>query len=94
MPHFVSVTFKIKDAFSSAMFIVHKGFDNTVSIPGGYVHNNEGHVECGLRLVQSLLRLRLEGHNELVLRYSSTILLGAANPIHHHSYQGELWLEE
>jgi hypothetical protein len=30
IPHFVSVIFKIRDAFSSTMFLVHKGADNTI----------------------------------------------------------------
>jgi hypothetical protein len=34
MPHFVSVIFKIRDAFSRAMFLVHNGTYNTISIPG------------------------------------------------------------
>jgi len=37
IPHFVSVIFKIKDTFSSTMFLVHNGTDDTISIPGGYV---------------------------------------------------------
>ena len=87
VPHFVSVMFKIRDAYSSTMFLVHKGSDNTISIPGGYVCCNENHIECGLRLVNSLLGLRLERQNLLVLRHRSTIILDYANPIHHHTYQ-------
>jgi len=58
-PNSVSVIFKLIYAFSSTMFLVHKGSDNTISIPCGYVCCNEIHVECGLRLVHSLLGLRL-----------------------------------
>jgi hypothetical protein len=89
VPNFVSVMFKIRDAYSSTLFLVHKGSDYTISIPGGYVCCNENHIECGLRLVKSLLELRLERQNKLVLRHSSTILLDSANPIHHHTYQGK-----
>ncbi len=64
VPNFVSVVFKIRDADSSMMFLVHNGLDNTISIPGGYVHDNESHIECGLRVVKSLLRLRLERQNQ------------------------------
>ncbi len=34
------------------MFLVHNGSDNTISIPGGYAHDNENYVECGLRVVR------------------------------------------
>ena len=44
-------------------FLLHNGLDTTISIPGGYAHDNENHIECGLRVVQSLLGLRLERHN-------------------------------
>jgi hypothetical protein len=40
------------------------------------------------------LGLRLERHNQLFLRHSSTILLDGQNPIRHHTYECELWLEE
>jgi hypothetical protein len=39
VPNFVSVIFKIGDANSSMMFLVHNGLDNTISILGGYVHD-------------------------------------------------------
>jgi hypothetical protein len=93
-PNFVSVIFKIRDADSSTMFLVHKGSDNTISILGGYVYDNKNHIECGLRVVKSLLGLRLERQNQLALRHSSTILLDSANLICHHTFQGEFWLEE
>jgi hypothetical protein len=94
MPNCVGVIFKIRYALSSTMFLVHTDSDNTFSISGGYVCDNKSHAECGLRLVQSLLGIRLERQNHLVIRQSSTILLDAANPIHHHTYQGKFWLEE
>jgi len=83
---FVSVIYKIRDASSSTMFLVRKGSDNTTSIPGGYVCCNESNIERELRLVKSLLGLRLETQNKLVLRHTSTILLDYVNPIHHHIY--------
>jgi hypothetical protein len=92
--NFIIVIFKIRDADSSTMFLAHKGSDNTISIHGGYVHDNDNHVECGLRVAMSLLGLRLERQNKLVLRHSSTILYEYANPIRHHIFQGEFWLEE
>jgi hypothetical protein len=70
------------------------GSDDTISIPDGYVCFNENHLECGLRLVKSLLGLRLERQNQLFLRHSSTILLDPANSIWHHTYQEKFWLEE
>ena len=73
----------------STLFIVHNGPDNTLSIHDGYVHVSEGHVECGLRLIQSKLGIRLERRNQLHLRHSSNILHDVANPIQYHSYQGE-----
>ena len=76
------------------MFLVHNGSDNTISIPSGYVYDNENHVDCGLRVVQSLLGLRLERYNQLFLRNSSTILLDHANPIRYYTFQGEFGLEE
>jgi hypothetical protein len=76
------------------MFLVHNGADEIISIPGGYAYDNENRIEWGLRLVRSLLGLRLERQNQLILRQSSTILLDHANPICHHTYQGEFWLEE
>jgi hypothetical protein len=94
VPNFINAIFKIRDAFSSTMFLVHKVSDNIILILGGYVCCNKSHVECGLRLAQSLLGLRLERQNQLVLRHSSTILLDAANLIYHHVYQGEFWLKE
>ena len=63
MPHFVSVIFKIRDAVSSKMFLVHSRFDNTILIPGGYVRDTENLVECELKLVKSLLGIRLERQN-------------------------------
>jgi hypothetical protein len=94
VPHFVSMILKIRDASMSTMLLVHNGSDNTLSIHGGYVHVNEGHVECGSRLLQSKLGIRLERHNQLHLRRSSIILIDDVTPIHHHSYLGEFWLEE
>ena len=46
IPHFVSVIFKIRDAFSSTTFFVHNGTDNTISIHSGYVYDKEIHIEC------------------------------------------------
>ena len=40
-PNFVNVIFKIRDASSSMMFLVHNGLDNTISILGGYVHDKK-----------------------------------------------------
>jgi hypothetical protein len=57
------VILKIRDASLSTMFLVRNGSDNTISIPVGYVHANEGHVECGLILIQSKLGMRLERQN-------------------------------
>jgi len=57
------VIFKIRDADSSTMFLVHNGSDNTISIPGGYVYDNENYVECGMIVVKSLLGPRLERQN-------------------------------
>jgi hypothetical protein len=94
VPSFVSVTFKIRDADQSMMLLVHNGLNNSISIPGGYVKDNENHIECGLRVVTSLLGIRLQRHNQLFLRNSSTILLDSKNPIRHHTYQCEFWLEE
>ncbi len=37
IPNYVSAIFKIRDAYSSTMFLIHTGFDNTILIPGGYV---------------------------------------------------------
>jgi len=88
------VIFKIRDVDSSTMFLVHTISDNTFSIPGGYVYDNENHIECKLRVVKSLLGLRLKRQNQLVLRHSSAILLDSTNPICHHTFQGEFWLEE
>jgi hypothetical protein len=45
-------------------------------------------------VVKSLLGLRLERHNQLFLRNSFTIILDYKNPIRHHTFQGEIWLEE
>jgi len=94
VPSFVSVIFKIRDAEQSMMLLVHNGLNNSISIPGGYVKDNENHIECGLRVVTSLLGIRLQRHNQLFLRNSSTILLDSKNPIRHHTYQCEFWLEE
>ena len=58
VPNFVIVILKIRDAYSSTMFLVHTDSDNTISIPDGYVCSNENHIECGLRVVKSLLGLR------------------------------------
>ena len=76
------------------MCFMHTCSDNTISILGRYVCDDESRVECGLRFVQSLLGLRLERHNRLALRHSSTIHLDAANLIHHHTCQREFWFEE
>jgi hypothetical protein len=89
IPNFVSVIFKVRAAFSSTVFLVHKGTDNTISILGGYVYDNENNIVCGLRLVRLLLRLGLGRQNKLILRHSSTTLIDVANLIHHHTYQGE-----
>jgi len=94
VPIFVSVMFKIRDAYSSTMFLVHNGSDNTISISGGYAHDNENYVECGLRVVKSLLELRRERQNQLAFRNSSTIILDCKNPSRHHTFRGEFWLEE
>jgi len=94
VPNFVSVILKVRDADSSTMFLVHKGSNNTISIIGGNFYDNKSYVECGLRVFKSLLGLRLERQNQLVLRHSSTILLDYFNPIRNHTFQGELWLEE
>jgi hypothetical protein len=75
VPNFVSVIFKIRDADSSTMFLVHTGSYNTISIHGGYIHDNENLIECGLRVVKYLLRLQFESQNQLFLRNSSTIIL-------------------
>jgi hypothetical protein len=48
VPTFTSMIFKIRDADQSMMFLVHTGSDNAISIPGGYVNDNENHIECGL----------------------------------------------
>jgi hypothetical protein len=73
------------------MILVHKGSDNTISIHGGYVYDHKNYVECEVRVVKSLLGLRLERQNQWVLRRSSMILLDYANPIRHHTFQGEFW---
>ena len=44
---------------SSTMCLVHNGSNKTISIPGGYVYDNSNHGECSLRVVKSLLGLRL-----------------------------------
>jgi len=64
--NFIIVMFKIRDASSSTMFLVHKGSDNTNSILGRYVFCNESHIECGLRIVESFLGIRIERQNQLV----------------------------
>jgi hypothetical protein len=87
VPNFVSVIFKIGDADSITMFLVHNGSDNTISIPGGYVYDNENHGECELRVVKSLLGLRLERQNQLFLRHSSTVLLDYTTPGCRHTFQ-------
>jgi hypothetical protein len=92
--NFVSVILKIRDAESSMMFLAHNGFTNTISIPSTYVRVNESLIECGLRVILSFLGVRLERHNQLFLRNSSTILLEDQTPIRHHTYQCEFWLEE
>ena len=61
--HFDGVVLKIRDATMSTMLLVHNGFNNTFSIPGSYVHDDGGHVECGLRHIQSKLGIRIERHN-------------------------------
>ena len=45
VPNFVSVIFKIRDPNSSMMFLENNGLDNTISIPGGYTHDTENHIE-------------------------------------------------
>jgi len=94
VPNFVTVIFKLRDAVSSTMFLVHNGLDNTILILGGYVHDNKNHIECGSSVVKSILGLRLDRQNHLVLRNSSTIILDCKNPIRHHTFQCEFWLEE
>jgi hypothetical protein len=94
VPTFVSVIFKIRDADQSMMFLVHNGSDNAISIRGGYVNDNENHIECGLRVVKSLLGICLHKHNQLFLRNLSTIIIDCKNPIRHHTFQCEFWLEE
>jgi len=76
------------------MFLVHNGPDKAISILGGYAYDNENHVECGLRVVKSLLGLRFERQNQLFNRNSSTIILDYKNPIRFHTFQGVYWLEE
>ena len=93
LPNFVSVIFKIRDVDSNTMYFLNNSSDNTISILGGYVYDNENHVECGLRVVKSLLGLRLEIQNKLFSRHSSTILLNCTSPIRHQTFQGELLLE-
>ncbi len=76
------------------MFLVHNESDNAISIPGGYVNEHENNIACGLRVVKSLLGIRLHKHNQLFLRNSSTILLDCKHPIRHHIFQCEFWLVE
>ena len=73
VPHFVSVVLKMRNTSASTIFLVHNGSDNTLSFHGSYVHDNEGHVEFGLRLIQSKLGIRLERHktSSSLLSYSS-----------------------
>jgi len=74
--NFDNVIFKIRYADSSTMLLVHNSSGNTISIPaGGYVHDNENHVECGLRVANDILELCLKRQNQLFLRNSSTIIL-------------------
>jgi hypothetical protein len=40
------------------------------------------------------LGIHLKRQNQLALRHTFLILLDFDNPIHHHTYQGEFWLEE
>ena len=94
VPNLVSVIFRIRDADSSMMFLVHNGLDNIISIAGGYAHDNENNIECGLRVVNSLLGLRLEIHNQLFIRNSSTVIIDCKNPIRHHTFLCEFGLEE
>jgi len=75
VPKNFSMIFKLREADLSMMFLVHTGLDRTISIPGGYAHDNKNRIECGLRVVKSLLGLRLEIYNQLVLRNSSTIII-------------------
>jgi hypothetical protein len=65
-----------------------------MSILGGYARDNKNPIECGLRVVKSLLGLRLERKNPLFLRNSFTIIIDCKNPIRHHTFQCEFWLEE
>ena len=87
VPYFFSVIFKIRDAFLSTMFLLHKGSDNTISIPNGYVRDIKIRVECGLCLVKLLLGIRIQRQNQLYLRHSSVILVDVANLIHRQIYQ-------
>jgi hypothetical protein len=61
--NFVSVILKIRDAESSMMFLAHNGSTNTISFSGTYVRDNENLIECGLRVILSLLGVRLDRHN-------------------------------
>ncbi len=61
IPNIVCVILKIRDADQHMMFLVHNGSENAISIPGGYVNEHENHIECGLRVVNSLLGIRVEG---------------------------------
>jgi hypothetical protein len=47
-----------------------------------------------LKLIQSKQGIRLKRHNGLYRRHLSIIILDAANPIHHHTYQVEFLLKE
>ena len=76
------------------MCLAHNGSTNTKTIPSAYVHVNENHIECGLQVVTSFLGLRLERHNQLFFIHSFTILIDSQNPIRHHIYECEFWLEE
>ena len=72
VPHFVSVFLKIRDVSMSTIFLAHNGFDSTLSIHGSDVHDNEGRVEYGLRIIQCKPGMRLERHNGLHRRLPAT----------------------
>jgi hypothetical protein len=47
-----------------------------------------------LWFVKSLLGICLHKHNQLLLRNSSTLIINCKNPIRHHTFRCEFWLEE
>ena len=94
VPQFVMVVLRLRDARSETMFLTHRGSDNTITVPGGYMRQLENPYSCGLRIVLSQLGIRLERHNQLHRRFSSIVLLDSANPIHLHICTSDFWLEE